>query len=474
MPPKRQVYLLDPQTLSPETIAVTFAKTSRSPETFREIANGLTNAKTTQFHEKWVVGYGHSSVAEHAVLHIACENISRLAVETLQSNRLASYTEKSTRYQKWDANSYIVPPELESHLLTAKYLDTCQNLFETYHQILPAVQNAVCQQFPRQDDETEAAWERRIRSEYADVCRFILPAASLANVGMTINARALEYALCKMLTHPLQEVRLLGGEIKRVAQAEVPTLVKYANRSEYLEQTRQELTQAAFGMKATGRSDEWCCLLHFDPQAEDRVLAASLYRYSNIGYAQSLDHVRSLPPEQRLSLAQSLFHNLAAHDVPLRELEHSSLTFEVTLDQGAYYELKRHRMLTLTPQPLTATLGYATPLLLQTAGVTDLYHKAMDSAHQTYTQIASWNPEVAAYIVPNGFNRRALLTLNLRSADHFLQLRSAPNAHFSIRRLAQHMAEQIRQIYPLLGGLMRVEPGETWQGIEARYFASLF
>ena len=38
----------------------------------------LSDEKSADFHEKWVVGYGHSSVAEHAVLHIALENVSRL------------------------------------------------------------------------------------------------------------------------------------------------------------------------------------------------------------------------------------------------------------------------------------------------------------------------------------------------------------------------------------------------------------
>ena len=99
MPADLQVYLLDPQKYSPETIAVAFAKTSRSPESFKVIADELNDAKSAEFNEKWVVGYGHSSVAEHAVLHIAVENLSRLAVECLESNRLASYTEKSTRYQ---------------------------------------------------------------------------------------------------------------------------------------------------------------------------------------------------------------------------------------------------------------------------------------------------------------------------------------------------------------------------------------
>jgi thymidylate synthase ThyX len=81
--PQRRIYLLSPTELSPETIAVAFAKTSRSPESFREIAKALNNEKSAQFHEKWVVGYGHASVAEHAVLHIALENVSRLAIESI-------------------------------------------------------------------------------------------------------------------------------------------------------------------------------------------------------------------------------------------------------------------------------------------------------------------------------------------------------------------------------------------------------
>src|SRR5574342_535840 len=107
MPDPRDIYLLSPKQFSPETIAVAFAKTSRSPESFREIATGLTDEKSAEFHERWVVGYGHASVAEHAVLHLAFENISRLAIECLESNRLASYTEKSTRYQKWSTEAFF-------------------------------------------------------------------------------------------------------------------------------------------------------------------------------------------------------------------------------------------------------------------------------------------------------------------------------------------------------------------------------
>jgi len=110
---ERRIYRLSPGQLSAETIAVTFAKTSRSPKAFDEIAAELNDEKSAKFNEKWVVGYGHASVAEHAVLHLALENVSRLAIETIESNRLASYTEKSTRYQEWDNDAFIIPPEIK-------------------------------------------------------------------------------------------------------------------------------------------------------------------------------------------------------------------------------------------------------------------------------------------------------------------------------------------------------------------------
>jgi len=56
-------------------------QTSRSPDPFDQIATELTETKSAEFHEKWVVGYGHASVAEHAVLSMAIENVSILALK---------------------------------------------------------------------------------------------------------------------------------------------------------------------------------------------------------------------------------------------------------------------------------------------------------------------------------------------------------------------------------------------------------
>ncbi len=305
MTPDRQIYLLDPQKLDPETIAVAFAKTSRSPQSFRKIASELTTEKSIQFHEKWVVGYGHSSVAEHAVLHIAFENVSRLAVETIESGRLASYTEKSTRYQKWGAQDFFIPPELEDPSMREVYEQAVSGLFQAYLATLPAVKANVEQDFPRQSDESDAAWERRIRSEYVDVCRFLLPAASLANLGMTVNARALEHALRKMLSHPLEEVRQIGAEALHAALESVPTLLKYVDRVPYLSETTLELEELAHSIcPSTQAAGDWCQLVSDASQAENHILAAALYRYGGISYTQAAVEVASAGAERASELWQ--------------------------------------------------------------------------------------------------------------------------------------------------------------------------
>jgi thymidylate synthase ThyX len=467
----RRIYLLSPRQLSPETIAVAFAKTSRSPESFQEIASGLSDESSAKFHERWVIGYGHASVAEHAVLHIAIENVSRLAVECIESNRLASYTEKSTRYQKWHLDDFLVPPELEGHPLLGKYQETCRSLFDTYSRSLAPLRAIVEPRFPRLEDEAEAAYDRRIRSQYIDSCRFLLPAASLANLGMTANARVLEHAISKMLSHPLVEVRKIGEELKETVQEEVPTLCKYASPLPLQAETT-DLFQGTGQKEFTPGKEDWCRLVHFDPDGENKVLAAILYQGGGATYEQALESMRTARPEQKAAMAERLLGELSEHEAARREFEHTSYTFELILDQGGYGEFKRHRMMTQTPQPLTARLGYAVPLQVVEAGFEQPYRTAMDMVVETYGKLYEWNPQAAAYIVPNGFNRRVLFTMNLREAFAFCRLRSAANAHYSMRRVAQRLAWEIRSIHPLLAKFISLPP-ETWQAIEAHNFQSI-
>ena len=466
--PKRDIYLLSPRALSPETIAVAFAKTSRSPESFRDIAAELSDESSAKFHEKWVVGYGHASVAEHAVLHLAFENVSRLAIEAIEGNRLASYTEKSTRYQRWGSDDFWIPSELDGHPLRDEYVETIRLLFKTYADSLTPVQSLIFERFPRRENEKDEAWDRRIRSKYVDVCRFILPAAALANVGMTANARVIENTIRKMLSNELAEVREIGERTREVSKAETPTLVKYAEAVPYLVDTIKEFATNVLQLETHNKA-EWCQLIDYDGNGENKVLAAALYRFGEMAYAGALSHVESLNEEAKSQLAESLLGRLGRYDVPLRELEYCTYTFDLVMDQGAYAEFKRHRMMTQTPQRLSTRLGYTTPLLITEAGFGSQYEAAMDAAANLYEKLHDFNPAVAQYVVPNGFNRRVLAQFNLREAYAFCQLRSASNAHFSIRRVAQRMYEEMAEVHPLLTKYMKL-PEETWLGVEEGFF----
>jgi thymidylate synthase ThyX len=93
----------------------------------------------------------------------------------------------------------------------------------------------------------------------------------------------------------------------------------------------------------------------------------------------------------------------------------------------------------------------------------------MQSAEHMFERLYAINPNIAQYVVPNGFNRRVLAEFNLREAFAFCQLRSASNAHFSIRRVAQRIYEEMNRVHPLLTKYMKLND-ETWQGVEENYF----
>jgi thymidylate synthase ThyX len=262
--------------------------------------------------------------------------------------------------------------------------------------------------------------------------------------------------------------------MKEVAKAETPTLVKYADAVPYFVETTNELNLESGSLPPKTQEQapalqRWCNLIDFDKDGEKKVLAAALYRFNEMPFVDALGYIKSLKKKERAELAEALLKRLTRYDIPLRELEYSTYTFDLIMDQGAYAEFKRHRMMTQTPQRLTTRLGYTIPLLVTESGFGSKYEAAMESAARMYEKLCEFDPNVAQYIVPNGFNRRVLAQFNLREAFAFCQLRSASNAHFSIRRVAQKVYEEIARVHPLLTKYMKLHD-ETWQGVEENHF----
>ena len=447
----RRVYPLSPRDLSEEQLAVVFAMTSRRPEPFDEIAQQVSEERAAGFHERWVLGYGHASVAEHAVLHLAVENVSRLACDTLEDNRLASYTEKSSRFQIMPPDYFHVPAELdEDPELRSLYVDTCRGLFTAYEELLDGLRTHLREARPRRENERVGAFNLRVRRVAIDSCRFILPASTLTNVGVTMNARSMEHAVTKLLSSPTAEERELGDELKEKGREITPTLVKYADFNPYFAGTREWQEDLAPDEEASAEQKINARLITFDPKADVTLAAALAYRFADAAHESVADHVRGLPPEQRHDIIARSLENLGPHDPLPREFELVDYVFELVMDYGAYREYKRHRMQSYFPQPLTVAHGAVTPPLIEEAGLTDRFNEAVEASETAFRRLKPSMPQVAPYVVTHAHRRRALVKLNARECFHLFKLRTQRQAHFTIQQVSEAALKLAVEVHPWL------------------------
>lgn len=427
----------------------------------------LARHKAREFHEKWVVGYGHASVAEHAVAHVAVEEVSILASKAIEDCRLAAYTEKSTRYVPFP-RAYYAAPELEGRAAAA-YRGAVEHLFDVYGDLLPRIAAHVAETADRSPFKTERGFLNSCQAQACDALRYLLPAATHTNLGLTANARTLEHMVSKLLSHPLAEARSTGERIREQATRVLPTLIKYARASDYRRETApamaalaEELLPAA---PEAGTPGGPVRLVHAPPDAEARLAAALLHEAGRLPYEAVWQRVRSLPEEEhRRVIARYLEGRrrcgTAEHgytDPPLRGLEHLYYTFEIVVDYGAYRDIQRHRMATQTVPRLGCDLGFDMPDLLDRAGFRAPFEAAMQRAAGAYTEVAAADADAAQYVVPLAYRTRVLFTWNLRALHHFISLRSARQGHPSYRRIAQEVHAELERVCPFLAGFIRVD-----------------
>lgn len=427
--------------------------------------------KARQFHEKWVVGYGHSSIAEHAVAHLAIEDVSIIATKIIEDMRLASYTEKSTRYVLFSADKFYRIPRLMISPYASLYEETASSLLKTYADLAPKTIEAVKAEVPRKPDQSERAYDSACRAKACDILRYIIPAGTLTNLGMTINGRALEHLLTKMFSHPLEEAREIAKLMKEEALKIIPTLIKYADYNAYMAETDRAMRQLAKGIFSADRgqptancrlptADQPVVLVRYPEDAEEQLVAAILYGYTNQPMTQVIEKVRKLDREEKERVIDEYLKRRGRYDQPLRALEHLYYTFDILVDYGAFRDIHRHRMATQTRQDLTIDHGYETPEELVRYGLKDTFDLSMEQAAEAYRQIAKDFPLEAQYIVPLAYRIRVLFTWNLRELYHFIQLRSARQGHISYRRIAQLVYKELEKVHPLLARYIRVDLSE--------------
>jgi len=454
---QRRIYTLSG--LPPEVIAVAFAKTSRCPDPFDKIAAELNEDKSRQFHEKWVIGYGHGSIMEHAVLSIALENVSILLTKFLEDNRLASYTEKSTRYQVFDKEHYYKPENLMSSDLGKIYEETCDFLIDKYTELVQKMTAFMQSKYPKAADETGGVYNTKIKNKVLDNLRCLLPVSILTNLGMTINTRNLRWAIVKLASSDLKEFNEIGAELKQCAENITPTLLKHAEKNEFIEKNSTLLKELSIKL-ITGtkqQKENTVDLVEYDKNGEDKIICSILYKNTGLSYLEIKQKVINLSKEEKGDIIQKAFEGLGKFDIPIRETEMPEYIFDILMDYGAFRDVQRHRICTQINPDLDVDYGYSIPEDVIEAGMEADYKSCMEKAKETFTKIKEKFPKEAQYVVPLAYRKRVLIKMNFREAFHFIRLRSGKQGHASYRKIAQNMYDLIKDVHPMLGKQLVVD-----------------
>ncbi len=461
------------------TKAALFARYSRSPKSLRRLfldeflsggegvpraSAGEGVARSEALFSRVLADYGDDSVAQLAGVHVALEGISNLATKVVERPRLAAYLEQSTRYIPYDFRDalgryrYVRPPELQGSDL-ARFESEMDGLFDAYSRLTARVTDRL---FAASGgvDALPSAMRATLRALALDATRGMLPAATASNVGVYASAQALEQLVLHLAAHPLAEMRALGGELQRELEREIPSMVTRLSRPErrepwveYLRRTRHGLAGLAGRIEAAhpdampvsverlaGPLGSSVALVDWDADAELRVAAAIMTEALGIDAATAEGLAGSMEGTEvdELFAAYSGNRENRRHR-PGRAFERTRYHFSIEADYGAFRDLQRHRMLSISWADLGCEMGYFTsPKLAE--GEADAYASSLERAAEYHRDLRrSHGPEVAAYAVPMAYRIRFDFELNAREAMHLIELRSAPQGHESYREVAQLM-----------------------------------
>ena len=411
-------------------------------------------SRAEELYERIFVEYGDYSVAQLGGVHLACEQASNLLTKILEWGRLMAYLEQSTRYVAYDARlagryRYYRDPAVLGSPFGTRYVGDMDRMFDTYSELVEMVTTHVRATVPRGDKDSDFIYRQATRAKALDAVRGILPAASLSNVGIYGTGQGYEALLLRMRANPLPEAQAYADMMLTELRKVIPTFLRRVDMPErgvawsnYLADNANntaELVDEYFGIIEPQDAPE-VTLVDFDPDGEDKLLAAICYSSSDLPETQLLERVRNLSQDQRVALIRAYVGERSnRRHKPGRAFERLSYRFDVLGDYGAFRDMQRHRLLTIEWQRLTPHLGYARPELIDEAGGTAIFDDAMERSQALYELLRPEFPEQAAYGVAMAHRMRYMMHFNAREAMHMLELRSAPQGHPAYRRVALEM-----------------------------------
>jgi thymidylate synthase ThyX len=422
---------------------------------------GLDRAEA--LYDKVFLEYGDDSVAQLGGVHLACEQASNLLTKVLEWGRLMSYLEQSTRYIAYDARlggryRYFRDPQVLHSPLGARYVADMDRLFDTYAELLPVLGDHFRALVPKAASDSDFVYRQAIRAKAFDALRGILPAASLSNVGIYGTGQGFEQLLLRMRSMQLPEAQDYAAMMLTELRKVMPSFLKRVDLddrgvvwSRYLSDNREAMSDLAAKLlgdeEPEPAGDSKVSLVDFDPEGEDKLIAAMLYSYSDLPEHRIEAAVQKMSHDDRVAVIQAYVGDRTnRRHKPGRALERLSYRFDVLSDYGAFRDLQRHRMLTIEWQDLTPRHGFVRPEAVADAGAMEAYDEAMEVSRALHDDLREPFPQQASYAVSLAYRVRYVMQMNAREAMHLIELRSAPQGHPSYRDVAQDMHHLVADV----------------------------
>ncbi|HMF92330.1 MAG TPA: FAD-dependent thymidylate synthase [Candidatus Angelobacter sp.] len=507
MPPVAKVSPSVPQVnvfavhgVDPEVQAYAMAKYSRSALSMKESLKEISEQRAEEFLNTFYFQYGHRSIADLAHIAVAIEKLSILAAIVLVDEQRWDGQERSTRYQNFKKSGYHIPDFAADASLREQYCAAADFLFAEYEAFTQEMLRYYTAQIPRPDGMAEDAYTRTLRARAFDNSRYLLPLATNTSLGQIVNARTLETQIARLLSSPYAEVRNLGALLKQAAkepaynsQSETlrslveeikaadaalgaraeqqllrpirvaPTLVKYADASDYQLRTRQELAAAAASlMQDVPMHPALLVELIEESHLEVELAATLLYSACHHPYRQVQERVQGLSGAERSEIIDLGLRHRGPHDELPRTFQSGQrFCFDILMDVGGFRDMHRHRRCTQIEQAFTPHHGYDTPPDITAAGLGPRYHGGMQRTMQAQShlerQIAGAGlTDAGLYLMPMAFRKRTLFKMDFAEALYIAELRSAPAGHFSYRNVAYAIYEEVARKHPSLARYFRV------------------
>ena len=431
------------------------------------------------FYRRVFSDYGDESVAELVYAQVGVQGVSNIVSKMMEDLRIGlSFIEKSSRYVRYDKKVngkylYLSPEDTGiSENLQAEYDDLCRDLFTfysgcynkvyEYFEKTNPIQNCA---FTNRKDSSEIlysdlsadekvlaqkAYASAVRARALDDIRYILPASTLTNLGISGNARAFIHLVSKMKATGLNEAGKLADDIYNELLPEFPEIINAAT-SDYGRSNIDFMREReSFRPNPQSNQHDNVELISFNSEEEELRKIGVAYSIKTGSTSMNKDDVISFINKQAAMRKNR-------RNKPPREFELPVYNFVISTNYGAFRDLQRHRMMTIIRGFLNPKSGYDIPVSIQhDENLLSDFKLLMERTATLWDKISAKNGyAIAQYVIPYAYRYPIYVSINLKEACYLTELRSTPQAHFDLRKISASIYDSIKAVHPNLSNIFR-------------------